>query len=476
MRHLPLLLTTVLLTALVSCVTGEKIADEIQSEKQRLSVDEKRGARVCVPYDLAMARVALASAQMELEAGNYHIAEDLLLKEKRYAANTAKKADSCIPRDKDEDGVPDDADKCPLQPGPAKYDGCPDSDGDGILDLDDKCPSVPGLRELQGCPAADDSDGDGIADNKDRCPFDAEDMDGFEDKDGCPDTDNDKDGVPDEIDKCRDQAGPASNQGCPFHDKDGDGIPDEMDKCPDEPEDGDGFEDQDGCPDPDNDKDGLCDENTVIQKSVDKFKSVCTGADKCPNDPGPRENHGCPVLDGDGDGVPDVIDKCPAEAGPMTNHGCPLQDRDGDGILDKDDKCPDEPGSIEEQGCPKKYKLIVVTAQKIELKQTVFFKTGKAVIDGKSYPMLKEVADAIKSVPSIKKVLIEGHTDNVGGRNLNIKLSQSRADSVREFLIDEGVDGSKLEAIGHGPDKPISPNKTEKGRAMNRRVEFNIVQ
>ncbi|HOW51262.1 MAG TPA: OmpA family protein [bacterium] len=463
MSRVNLLLLALYVVVAVSCVTGEKIQNEIKVENSRLDVDERRGARMCVPYDLAMARVEVASAQAELDAGNYHIAEEHLLREKKYAERTTKLADSCIPHDKDNDGVADAADKCPLQPGPAKYDGCPDTDGDGVLDREDKCPLIPGIRELQGCAPAADGDKDLIPDNKDRCPFDPEDKDGYEDQDGCPDTDNDKDGITDEKDQCRDNPGPASNQGCPVNDKDSDGIPDELDKCPDEPEDKDNFEDHDGCPESDNDKDGILD-----------------AVDKCPNDKGTPQNNGCPVLDTDMDGVPDVVDKCLTEPEDKDEFedtdGCPDPDNDKDGVLDADDKCPNEPGVPEEQGCTKKYKLIVVTAQKIELKQTVFFTTGKAVIEKKSYDMLKEVADAIKSVPSIKKVVIEGHTDNVGGRALNVKLSQSRADSVREFLIDEGVDGAKLEAIGYGPDKPISPNKTEKGRAMNRRVEFKIIQ
>ncbi len=489
----------------LSCVTGEKIQNEINVEKSRLAVDDKRGARMCVPYDLAMARVEVVAAQAELDAGNYHLAEEHLLREKGFAERATKLADSCIPRDRDEDGVEDNTDKCPTQPGPAQFEGCPDTDGDGIADRDDRCPLVPGIRELGGCAPAADTDGDGIPDNKDRCPFDPEDKDTFQDEDGCPDTDNDKDGIVDEIDKCPDQPGPASNQGCPFYDKDGDSIPDDLDKCPTDPEDKDNFEDQDGCPDPDNDKDALCDDNPEIQKNIERFKALCSGSDRCPDDRGSKDNHGCPFLDRDGDGVPDVADKCPdekgarendgcpildrdgdgivdkedkcpEEKGPRENNGCPVLDHDGDGILDKDDKCPDEPGVPEEQGCPKKYKLIVVTAQKIELKQTVFFKTGQAIIEKKSYEMLKEVADAIKSAPYIKKVIIEGHTDNVGSRTLNVKLSQSRAEAVREFLVDEGVDPSKLEAIGYGPDKPIAPNKTEKGRSQNRRVEFKIVQ
>jgi len=284
-------------------------------------------------------------------------------------------------------------------------------------------------------------------------------------------------------------------------DKDRDGIPDEIDKCPEIAEDIDGFEDHDGCPDPDNDKDGLCDSWVTDEQKNTTHKEICTvkEKDKCPNDAGIKENFGCPVLDTDKDGVPDIIDKCPSQPEDKDDFedadGCPDPDNDNDGFCEewvtdemistiykdicKDkirDKCPTTAGVKEESGCPKKYKLIVVTEQKIELKQTVFFETGKAKIEKKSYEMLKEVADAVKSTPSIKKVVVEGHTDNVGGRENNIKLSQKRAESVKEFLVDEGVEGKKLQAIGYGPDKPISSNSTKKGQAKNRRVEFKIEQ
>jgi outer membrane protein OmpA-like peptidoglycan-associated protein len=123
-----------------------------------------------------------------------------------------------------------------------------DTDGDGILDDQDKCPTEPGPKENQGCPDKD-SDGDGIVDRLDKCPNEAEDKDGFEDQDGCPDNDNDKDGVPDKDDKCPNEAGPAENQGCPDKDTDGDGIIDRLDKCPDQPETKNGYQDEDGCPD-----------------------------------------------------------------------------------------------------------------------------------------------------------------------------------------------------------------------------------
>jgi OOP family OmpA-OmpF porin len=130
-----------------------------------------------------------------------------------------------------------------------------------------------------------DKDRDGIPDDVDKCPTEAEDKDGFEDSDGCPDTDNDKDGVPDDLDKCpndpEDKDNFEDNDGCPDTDNDKDGVADSLDKCPNEPEDKDGFEDSDGCPDTDNDKDGVLD-----------------AVDKCPTQPETvnhyKDEDGCP--------------------------------------------------------------------------------------------------------------------------------------------------------------------------------------
>lgn len=112
--------------------------------------------------------------------------------------------------DRDNDGVPDDTDKCPDTPGLSSLQGCPDKDGDGIADADDKCPDVKGLAKYQGCPIPD-TDKDGINDEQDKCPTVA----GLAKYQGCPMPDQDNDGVADEDDKCPTRPGPASNQGCP---------------------------------------------------------------------------------------------------------------------------------------------------------------------------------------------------------------------------------------------------------------------
>ncbi len=131
-----------------------------------------------------------------------------------------------------------------------------DTDGDGITDDDDKCRTEPedvdGFEDLDGCPDLD-NDRDGIADKADECPMVAEDLDGFEDFNGCPDEDNDGDGIPDESDRCpmeaEDVDGIEDIDGCPETDADSDGIADADDKCPLEAETVNGEQDDDGCPD-----------------------------------------------------------------------------------------------------------------------------------------------------------------------------------------------------------------------------------
>jgi len=267
--------------------------------------------------------------------------------------------------------------------------------------------------------------------------------------------DTDGDGVPDIDDLCPDVPGPKENHGCPLKtDRDGDGVPDDIDRCPDVP----GPKENFGCPWPDRDGDGIPDKD-----------------DKCPDQAGPKENQGCPDKDTDGDGLIDRLDACPLVPGPAENAGCPWADRDGDGVPDKDDKCPDEPGPKDNQGCPRKQALIIVRRDHIELKQQVHFATNKSRILHDSDELLREVAQAIKDAPLVK-MRIEGHTDNVGSLDANMKLSQARADAVRDFLIKAGVDPQQIVAEGYGPTRPIASNATKAGKAANRRVEFRMVE
>jgi len=138
------------------------------------------------------------------------------------------------------------------------FGGNADSDADGILNSADGCPKeaedIDGFEDEDGCPDLD-NDGDGIPDDRDKAPNSAEDIDGFEDADGVPDLDNDNDGIPDERDAdpnvAEDIDGFEDEDGKPDPDNDGDGIPDVKDDCPNEPETVNDFEDEDGCPDDD---------------------------------------------------------------------------------------------------------------------------------------------------------------------------------------------------------------------------------
>jgi outer membrane protein OmpA-like peptidoglycan-associated protein len=247
----------------------------------------------------------------------------------------------------------------------------------------------------------------------------------------------------------------------PPPDTDHDGLADPIDKCPTQPEDKDGFQDEDGCPDPDNDRDGIPDKT-----------------DKCPNEPedkdGFEDEDGCPDPDNDKDTLLDADDKCPDKAGPKENGGCPDTDKDGDTVVDRLDKCPDVPGPPDNDGCPKPVqKFIVVTKEKIELKQKVHFATDKSTIYPDSFPMLQEVAEVLKSHTTMQ-VRIEGHTDSRGTLKHNMKLSDARANSVRSFLVGQGVKPEQMEARGYGPTQPIDDNRTARGREANRRTEFMI--
>jgi hypothetical protein len=229
--------------------------------------------------------------------------------------------------DRDGDGVADEADACPDEPGTETADGCPDRDSDGIPDAEDACPDEAGLPEGEGCPVPSegDGDGDGVFDEADACP----DVPGSPLADGCPDADDD--GIPDAEDACPDEPGLPEHDGCPAPgDLDGDGVPDAEDECPEEL----GLSEHAGCPD--RDGDGV--------RDVD---------DDCPGEPGLPEHAGCP--DRDGDGVPDPDDLRPDEPGQPDAGGAPdtgAGDRDSDGIPDDADLCPDHAGLPEHAGCP----------------------------------------------------------------------------------------------------------------------------
>lgn len=353
--------------------------------------------------------------------------------------------------DSDGDGVPDVSDDCPGTPSGVRVDnaGCPlDSDGDGVYDYLDRCPDTPkGVKVgANGCPL--DTDGDGVTDDRDLCPntFPGAKVD----RDGCP-LDSDKDGVSDAVDQCPNTPLGASvdSRGCPL-DTDGDGVYDYLDKCPDTPK---GVKvDSSGCP-LDKDRDGVADY-----------------WDKCPGTPAgvKVDGEGCP-LDTDGDGVYDYLDKCP---------GTPK------GVKVEKDGCP--PPVLEERKQEAQAQAQAVAApvvapvvkrmakEKEAIALHVEFDTNKSVVKKQYHDEIKAVADFMKEYPH-SKATIEGHTDNVGKASSNKRLSQSRAESVRQYLIDNfGIDGARLTAVGYGEERPIASNATKAGQKKNRRVEAII--
>ena len=231
-------------------------------------------------------------------------------------------------------------------------------------------------------------------------------------------------------------------------DTDGDGVYDKDDACPEVA----GLEAFNGCPD--SDGDGVADKD-----------------DACPNEAGVAALAGCP--DADSDGVADKDDACPSEAGPSENKGCPWPDTDGDGVLDKDDKCPDVAGTVANSGCPEVTEE--VQKQLNDYARTILFDTGKSSIKAESTSVMVDIITILKEYPTAK-FTVEGHTDSVGSEKLNQSLSESRALSVKEFLVDKGIEEFRLSAVGYGETKPIATNNTRAGRTQNRRVEINLVK
>ena len=173
--------------------------------------------------------------------------------------------------------------------------------------------------------------------------------------------------------------------------------------------------------------------------------------------------------DSDSDGVKDKDDKCPNIAGTKATNGCP--DSDMDGISDMDDKCPNVAGIAEEGGCPKNYTQNVEIMSKA--RQGLLFNTGSAVIKETSYPVLDNVVMVLKSNPNYK-LNLDGYTDNTGNAESNLSLSQKRADAAKTYIINKGIDTSRIKATGYGIKNPVADNSTDEGRKKNRRVEFNI--
>ena len=284
-----------------------------------------------------------------------------------------------------------------------------------------------------------DTDLDGILDRDDACIEEPEDRDTFEDLDGCPDIDNDQDGILDVDDDCMHEAEDFDEfedwDGCPEFDNDHDGFDDYEDECPYDAEDRDGYRDGDGCPEPDNDGDGILDLN-----------------DRCPNHPedldGFEDNDGCEDTDNDSDGHPDAVDAC--ENDPETWNG--FEDRDG---------CPDTtPLELE------RFTGVI---------KGINFEVNSDQITVSSYHVLNEAADVLVKYPDLK-IEVQGHTDSDGSDDFNFELSDRRAAAVVAYLVDRGVPAERLTWMGYGESRPLLDNDTTDAKAVNRRVEFHVVE
>jgi OOP family OmpA-OmpF porin len=262
--------------------------------------------------------------------------------------------------------------------------------------------------------------------------------------------DFDNDGIPDLTDACPDSAGTAVTNGCP--DKDADGIADREDKCVDVA----GLAALNGCPPVDTDKDGVSDDT-----------------DKCPTVAGTAKYNGCPVPDSDNDGVNNELDKCPAIAGTARYEGCPVPDSDGDGIDDEKDKCPNAKGVKEKDGCPEEEVKKEIIEKVNYAAKKIQFEFAKATLVPVSYSVLDDVVNILKANPELH-IAIEGHTSADGIYAANMKLSQSRADNVKAYLVSKGIDATRISSKGFGPDQPLNKGTTETEKAENRRVEMKL--
>jgi len=269
---------------------------------------------------------------------------------------------------------------------------------------------------------------------------------------GSPDTD--QDGVKDKFDQCPDTPYGAlvDQYGCPI-DSDGDGVYDGIDLCTDTRKGC--VVDITGCP-LDTDKDGVCD-----------------GLDKCENTPAgvAVDVRGCP-LDIDGDGIPDYLDKQPntPKGAQVDSIGVAI-DSDGDGVPNGVDKCPDTPANVpvDEFGCPRAKAL----AEKMIL--NIQYESGSFDPDEANKAILDELVITMGAYPLLK-IQVNGYTDALGSDSGNLKISQKRANSIKDYLVAKGVSQDRITAQGFGEADPISDNGTEEGRQRNRRIEIVPVE
>jgi len=349
--------------------------------------------------------------------------------------------------DKDKDGIPDKEDLCVEVPGVAEFKGCPDKDGDHTQDKEDECPDEAGMPIYKGCP---DKDGDKIIDKIDACP----DLPGTPELNGCPD--KDADGVADKDDECPDDAGTVANKGCP--DKDGDGLLDKDDKCPEKR----GPASNNGCPEV---------KLTLIDSLGNSIISVVRDAEgmfKFSNLPTDEKV----IFNLEGEEVNLITEVNVIVKGETKKATKDPRDNYFKFIILQEDK-------NKLSKLPEEDVTIKLNAKEAEVVKKAFsnleFETGKDIIKVSSKASLDELAGLLLNHPKWR-LKISGHTDNKGTAVSNLKLSQKRAEAVKNYMAAKGVreDRFKVEWFGH--TKPIADNESETGRQKNRRVEMLIIE
>lgn len=344
------------------------------------------------------------------------------------------------PKDRDKDKVSDKIDVCIDVPGVWAFKGCPDTDNDGIQDSEDDCPLDSGLVEFKGCP---DIDGDGIIDKLDSCVTDS----GIVKFNGCPDTDND--GIMDKEDDCPDTPGIEEFNGCP--DTDGDGIKDEHDLCPETP----GPKNNKGCPYKvlySLDEAGNRQESDTLMlgKAQHDFNTLALDQSQL---------FEMEVSDGE---LPDHVD-------------INLIQGDNSTVV----RVFKTEGNQYKYTFIPKGEAIQLTEEEEEILNTAFanleFETGKAIIKEGSLESLAELAGLLEKKPTWA-LKIDGHTDSVGKASSNLRLSKSRANAVKDYLVEKGIEASRFDVNWYGETRPIADNKTKEGRQKNRRVEMTVIQ
>lgn len=371
--------------------------------------------------------------------------------------------------------------------------GNKDRDGDGIPDDEDDCPDTPGLpSDIPGCHGCPDTDGDGLCDDLDECPNEP----GPIENNGCPILDRDGDGIPDTEDDCPDTPGVASSipgcNGCP--DSDGDGVCDALDECPDEF----GTVENNGCPE-------IADPCTDMQAIKDALKDVLFeyNSDQLTASSKATLDNVAPLLTSKNIQNPHWLVEGHTDNVGSQHYNLPLSEKRANSVK----------AYLESKGVPASIlksvgfglSLPITTNEtaegrarnrRVELKyadanfqpaalkvtddcanvqmndlaKMIYFKTASSDLVEASKQSLDVIAQYLNASDGTYEV--QGHTDSVGSEANNMKLSQKRAQSVVDYLISKGVNGSRLKAVGYGESQPKYDNNTADGRAQNRRIEI----